>query len=103
MGQGRVAVERKQKISSHYFLEGRTSHCISQGRSTGNGFPFKMNIPRYPRIGWMGKNIYKHTYPQMICILKYALHKQIRMGEDALMNSYTCVVKTALGTFAETQ
>lgn len=74
-----------------------------QEHRKNTGFPFKMNTPRHPGIGWMGKNIYKHTYPQMICILKCALHRQIQIGKDTLINSYTCVVKTALDTFTETQ
>lgn len=37
-------VERRAENFFSLFPGGQTFHCMSQGRSTGNGLPFKMDI-----------------------------------------------------------
>lgn len=45
----------------------------------------------------------KRTYTRMICIFKCILGKQVQVGEDVFVDSYTCVIQTASGTRTETQ
>lgn len=88
VGEGRQ-VERAGRISSHCFLEGRTSHCVSRAGKQEMVFPLRWIHPGTMN-GVSGQKQMRTPSDTMICVFKCVLHSRFRWARKTCKQLHLC-------------
>lgn len=88
-GSGKGGRWRGGQISSHCFLEGRTSHCVSRAGKQEMVFPLRWIHPGTMN-GVSGQKQMQTPSDTMICVFKCVLHSRFRWARKTCKQLHLC-------------